>query len=76
MEWTPAHGLAVVQDFEPDNDIRFHAEPAHLTRLLVLSEHFTVFFPDDAHKPCCQAEGHPVPFRKIVFKVAVRPSTT
>jgi biofilm protein TabA len=72
MEWTPARELAIADDFQPDGDIRFYKPPVHgITRLLVRPNEFTIFWPEDAHKPICHPEGKATAFRKIVFKVAV-----
>ncbi len=71
MGWTPTAGLTTTIDFEPDGDICFFAEPAvEPNEILVKPGHFTVFWPTDAHKPCCQVDGNAAPFRKLVFKVA------
>jgi biofilm protein TabA len=72
MEWTPIAGLAIADDFQPGADLRFYLPPSRgITRLLVRPDEFAIFWPTDAHKPCCHPEGQPAPFRKIVFKVAV-----
>jgi YhcH/YjgK/YiaL family protein len=72
MEWTPVRDLAVADDFRPDNDVRFHQAPHQApTRLMVNPREFAVFWPEDAHKPCCQPGDRPTPYRKMVFKVAV-----
>jgi biofilm protein TabA len=72
MEWLPKHGLTVADDFTGDNDICFYQPTNQLaTRLLVRPQEFTIFFPEDAHKPCCNPEEHDVAYRKLVFKVAV-----
>jgi biofilm protein TabA len=70
MEWLPASALAVSDDFAPDGDVRFYHQPAQLpTRLLVEPGHFAIFYPEDAHKPCCHPGDAAVPYRKLVFKV-------
>jgi biofilm protein TabA len=70
MEWMPASTLSVRDDFAPDGDIRFYHHPADLpTRLLVQPRHFAIFYPSDAHKPCCHPGKQPVSYRKLVFKV-------
>jgi biofilm protein TabA len=70
MEWLPTAGLAVEDDFAADGDVRFYAQPQRPpTRLLVEPGHFAIFYPEDAHKPCCHPGAHPVPYRKLVFKV-------
>ena len=70
IEWTPSLGLAVSDDFRPDNDIRFHA-PLHYaaTSLVVRPDEFAIFWPEDAHKPGCHPYGAMVDYRKMVFKV-------
>lgn len=72
MEWTPVAGLRVEDDFAPDGDIAFYAEPVRpITRLLVPPAHFAVFWPEDAHKPVLHPQNQPIIYRKLVFKVAV-----
>lgn len=70
MEWMPRAALTVFEDFKPDNDICFYQQPAHVpTRLLVRPHEFAVFWPEDAHKPCCHPGDAPVTYRKLVFKI-------
>jgi YhcH/YjgK/YiaL family protein len=72
MEWTPTRGLTVADDFQPGGDLRFYHAPSRgITRLLVSPEEFAIFWPEDAHKPCCHPASAPVAYRKIVVKVAV-----
>lgn len=72
MEWTPVAGLQVEDDFAPDGDIAFYAEPSRpISRLLVPPAHFAIFWPEDAHKPVLHPADAPVPYRKLVFKVAL-----
>jgi YhcH/YjgK/YiaL family protein len=70
MEWMPAAALQVSDDFTSDGDIRFYHQPERpATRLLVQPRHFAIFYPEDAHKPCCHPGAAPVAYRKLVFKV-------
>jgi biofilm protein TabA len=72
MEWMPRAGLTVFEDFKPDNDICFYQQPSDIpTRLLVRPHQFAIFWPEDAHKPCCNPGDAAVSYRKLVFKVAV-----
>jgi YhcH/YjgK/YiaL family protein len=72
MEWMPKASLAVFEDFKPDNDICFYQQPVDVpTRLLVQPRQFAIFWPEDAHKPCCNPGEASVPYRKLVFKVAL-----
>jgi YhcH/YjgK/YiaL family protein len=73
MEWAPLAGLTITEAYDATRDIAFHADPAAGTaRLLVHPGQFAVFWPDDAHKPCCDPGSVSVQYRKIIFKVAVR----
>jgi len=70
MEWLPATALTVSDEFAAGGDVRFYHQPACLpTRLLVEPGHFAIFYPEDAHKPCCHPGAEAVPYRKLVFKV-------
>jgi YhcH/YjgK/YiaL family protein len=69
MGWCPAAGLPVVEDFRPDNDIRFHAPPAEAAQVLVRPGWFAIFWPEDAHMPFLHPDGGQVAVRKAVLKV-------
>jgi len=72
MEWTPVEGLAEHVAYSEAKDIRFHVEPERLaSRVVVMPGEFTVFFPEDGHKPCCHLGVVPSEFRKIVIKIAL-----
>jgi YhcH/YjgK/YiaL family protein len=72
MEWMPRAALTVFEDFKPDNDICFYQQPVITpTRLLVCPQEFAIFWPEDAHKPCCNPGEVSVSYRKLVFKVAL-----
>jgi YhcH/YjgK/YiaL family protein len=74
MEWLPASTLSVDDDFAAGGDVRFYHQPAAIpTRLLVQPGHFAIFYPDDAHKPCCNPGDQAVVYRKLVFKVELAP---
>lgn len=70
IEWAPVDGLAVVDDFKPGGDIRFHAEPGRRATPAVLAPgDIAILWPADGHKPVCHPAGAPVAFRKVVVKV-------
>ncbi len=69
MDWIPTAGLRIDEPFRDDNDIAFYVEPRTATRAVVEPGWFTVFWPEDAHKPVLHPYGAPVAFRKLVFKV-------
>jgi YhcH/YjgK/YiaL family protein len=72
MEWMPRTALTIFEDFKPDNDICFYQNPSDLpTRLLVRPQEFAIFWPEDAHKPCCNPGDAAVSYRKLVFKVQI-----
>lgn len=74
IEWAPAAGLAVEDDFRPDGDIRFHGpSPRPATLLRLAAGDLAIFWPADAHKPICHLSAAPAAFRKAVIKVRVRP---
>jgi YhcH/YjgK/YiaL family protein len=60
--------LEVITPYEPD--IMELADPEVFTELKVLKGMFAVFFPGDAHKPCCDLDDRSQVF-KLVFKVRV-----
>jgi YhcH/YjgK/YiaL family protein len=75
MAWADADRLAVVEDFKPEGDIRFHAEPppsVPCSLVHVGAGEFVIFFPEDAHKPSCtpHADPAPQPYSKALFKLA------
>ena len=72
MEWMPRAALTIFEEFKPDNDICFYQQPSDIsTRLLVRPHEFAIFWPEDAHKPCCNPGDAAVSYRKLVFKVAI-----
>ena len=62
-------GLVLKQDV-PENDVKFHEEPALSGSVLLLPGDLIVVAPEDAHKPRCAA-GAPEFVRKVVVKVKV-----
>lgn len=61
--------LGILSSYDPEKDIAFHEDAGRFVRLTLHPGDFAVFFPADAHKPCCAAEGCERS-RKIVVKVA------
>ena len=59
--------LTMTGEFDEQKDIGFYSDGKHSTRLTLFPGDFAVFFPEDAHKPCCLAED-PSSF-KLVVKV-------
>ena len=72
MEWAPADGLPEFAAYSAEKDIRFHNEPNRPNaRIALVPGEFAIFYPEDAHKPCCFLGAGPSGFRKAVFKVEV-----
>ncbi len=72
MEWIPTSSLHVDQPYNAEHDICFYHQPEQAaTKLLVQPHHFAIFWPEDAHKPCCHPHDVAAPYRKLIFKVAV-----
>ncbi|MBA3686399.1 MAG: YhcH/YjgK/YiaL family protein [Planctomycetes bacterium] len=72
MDWIPTAELRVEDDFAPDGDIAFYAQPERpATRLVVDPGWFAIFYPQDAHKPVLHRVATATPFRKLVFKVPI-----
>lgn len=70
IEWAPADGLAVADDFAPGGDIRFHGAPSRPpSRLALLPGELAILWPADGHKPLCHLGAAPAAVRKVVVKV-------
>lgn len=63
-------GLQASTEYDADKDIRFYEDPPALASLVCAPGTFTVFFPEDGHKPGCLISG-PSRVRKIVVKVRI-----
>jgi biofilm protein TabA len=64
---SPLDRLQVTTEYQEDDDYALYSGPRD--QALILRPGFwAVFFPQDAHMPCC-ASGAPAPARKVVVKV-------
>ncbi|BET69145.1 YhcH/YjgK/YiaL family protein [Opitutales bacterium ASA1] len=70
MLHAPLAGLREIAPFDPTRDVGFFHDPSSATALRVPPGSFAVFFPHDAHKPCC-CPSSPGTVRKIVLKIEV-----
>lgn len=66
--YAPTEGLRVETPYDAEKDIAFHAPPARFTPMALPAGSFAVFYPEDAHMPCCRLDTDE-PIRKIVVKV-------
>lgn len=68
--YTPADKLAVDTPYMPEQDAALYKRPDCFTQLNMIKGTFAVFFPHDAHMPCCNL-SHVSNVHKIVVKVKV-----
>lgn len=66
--YAPIDGLEEVKPYAPDM-IQFK-DPSDFTELRLARGNFAIFFPGDAHKPCCHFRGKSN-VHKVVVKVRV-----
>jgi len=67
----PRSSLVVTEPYDPTRDIAFYADPAQATPLFCTPGSFAIYFPTDAHKPCCMSGFSPVAVKKVVIKIKV-----
>ena len=58
--------------FDGQKDIGFYRDGGHSIRLALFPGDFAVFFPEDAHKPCCFEQTSDA--FKVVVKVRLEPA--
>ena len=68
--WARAGMLAPACDYDAAKDIRFFADDATGTSILLAAGDFVVLMPEDLHRPGCMADA-PEPVIKVVLKVKV-----
>ncbi|HEY5585181.1 MAG TPA: YhcH/YjgK/YiaL family protein [Ruminiclostridium sp.] len=69
-EWIPTDMLKVLEEYSDEKDIAFFKEPDQWTSAKLKDGYFTIFFPEDAHKPGCLIET-PSQVKKVVVKVKI-----
>jgi biofilm protein TabA len=62
--------LKVSEKYSDDKDIEFYQPYEGMSKLVLKQGTFCVFYPHDAHMPCCQTTKQSE-IHKIVFKVRV-----
>jgi YhcH/YjgK/YiaL family protein len=71
-EWLPITELEIDNDFNVDNDVAFYSNPLRPPGRIVLGAgEYAIFFPEDGHRAMLNPADRPVPYRKVIFKVAV-----
>ena len=72
--YAPTDTLELEAPYDPEKDIAFFAQPARYTPIALPAGCFAVFYPEDAHMPCCRLDSD-APIRKVVMKVKLSPGT-
>jgi biofilm protein TabA len=72
--YAPTQTLEVQEAYDSEKDIAFYAQPLCYTPVALPAGSFAVFYPGDAHMPCCRLDSDQ-PVRKIVVKVELCAAT-
>lgn len=71
IQWAPLATLTeVTKPYDDVKDAAFFAATAGMVPVRLTAGQFAIFFPDDAHAPCCVCD-EPESVMKVVVKVAV-----
>jgi len=70
MQVAPREQLLETEAYQAARDVAFHANPAACTDLVFPPGSFAIYYPHDAHKPCCLI-GSAQAVLKVVIKVRV-----
>ncbi|MBF0594392.1 MAG: YhcH/YjgK/YiaL family protein [Candidatus Omnitrophica bacterium] len=71
METAPVDVLEALTEYDSSKDCQFFKAGKDISRTLVRAGEFAVFFPGEAHRPCCSPENAPSDVKKLVFKVRI-----
>jgi YhcH/YjgK/YiaL family protein len=69
MQTAPAGDLKPVTDYDGINDYQCFKVDQNITSLIVEQNHFTIFYPGEAHRPSCLVKESDGDVFKLVFKV-------
>jgi len=61
--------LAPLSAYDSKSDCRFFGADAGTSDIVVPEGCFAVFFPGEAHRPCCHYQGAPGRVKKLGFKI-------
>ena len=68
MYYAPTSELQVSEAYDTERDVAFYVDPQSNVAIPVKAGQFTIFYPEDAHKPCCMTSASKF-VRKVVVKV-------
>lgn len=71
MQVAPSEELKVLTEYDNQKDYQFFTVERNISDLVVDYDHFTVFFPGEAHRPSCLVEEGDGEVLKLVFKIRV-----
>lgn len=66
--YSRCEALKLMEDFSEGKDIAFYKSPKTYTQITLSEGMFAIFYPGEAHLPCCISET-PSNVKKIVFKI-------
>lgn len=67
--WMPMDELTESEAYSEEKDITFYGETSKWTKLVLNSGVYAIFFPEDAHKPCCTYDKKVEEVKKVVVKI-------
>lgn len=69
----PVEGLELLEDKLQERDIAFYKNIESYSKLELCAGDYAIFFPGEAHKPCCTiSERLPVRVKKVVVKIFIK----
>jgi YhcH/YjgK/YiaL family protein len=74
METAPADALEPLTEYDPEGDYHFFTAKKDISRAVVRAGEFAVFFPGEAHRPCCSPADGVTDVSKLVFKILFKRS--
>lgn len=66
--WAPLNQLTLSRPYSEEKDIAFFKDPQIWTAVNMGENYFAIFYPEDAHQPCCIYD-EPANVKKVVIKV-------
>lgn len=66
-----SRNLTALTEYDIKEDHQFFEAPDEITDLIVQQGDFTVFYPNEAHRPACSYAGCNELVKKLVFKVKI-----
>ena len=71
MQTASMKDLIPLTEYDSKGDYRFFKVSGETTDLIVQAGEFTIFYPNEAHRPSCLYDGYKDLVKKLVFKVKI-----